>query len=358
MVMVLTTLFVRIVKQGKYDKIGNTGEWYTLVNVDGQREVVAFSKSRSTKNLRYHMHDGFITKYNQILPTGGAKIWDLKKDMEAWIYRMVYYSFLHFSNEHNIKCWFMKKITLFDDDEFLVLVVELYGTSGGHAGWSRVAVSLRQEVSVSLDVLYVRDGSLEVFGVWIRQLWAFPFRRSLTWRFWVDWSAFGWAGAPIIWFGGAATGDGSSVIYDDEGVGDGGSGDGGWELGHGGSGHGCRRRAARRRRSAPRRAGEEEEEQAASRRSRRCDGEEEEEQAASRRCDGDGRWVAMATRSLSLFVLKLWGGGGDGRWVAMFVAVRSEIVGERRRREVGGDGESLFVLKFWGEGGLGGRVLY
>ncbi|KAG5541965.1 hypothetical protein RHGRI_021707 [Rhododendron griersonianum] len=144
-------------------------------------------------------------------------------------------------------------------------------------------------------------------------------------------------------------------IYDDEGVGDGGSGDGGWELGHGGSGHGCRRRAARRRRSAPRRAGEEEEEQAASRRSRRCDGEEEEEQAASRRCDGDGRWVAMATRSLSLFVLKLWGGGGDGRWVAMFVAVRSEIVGERRRREVGGDGESLFVLKFWGEGG---RVLY
>ncbi|KAG5564839.1 hypothetical protein RHGRI_000888 [Rhododendron griersonianum] len=79
--------------------------------------------------------------------------------------------------------------------------------------------------------------------------------------------------------------------------------------------------------------GEEEEEQAASRRSRRCDGEEEEEQAASRRCDGDGRWVAMATRSLSLFVLKLWGGGGDGRWVAMFVAVRSEIVGERRRRE-------------------------
>ncbi|KAG5531373.1 hypothetical protein RHGRI_026105 [Rhododendron griersonianum] len=119
-------------------------------------------------------------------------------------------------------------------------------------------------------------------------------------------------------------------IYDDEGVGDGGSGDGGWELGHGGSGHGCRRRAARRRRSAPRRAGEEEEEQAAS---MRCDGEEEEEQAASRRCDGDGRWVAMATRSLSLFVLKLWGGGGDGRWVAMFVAVRSEIVGERRRWE-------------------------
>ncbi|KAG5531678.1 hypothetical protein RHGRI_026334 [Rhododendron griersonianum] len=92
-----------------------------------------------------------------------------------------------------------------------------------------------------------------------------------------------------------------------------------------------------------------------SKRSRRCAGEEEEEQAASRRCDGDGRWVAMATRSLSLFVLKLWGGGGDGRWVAMFVAVRSEIVGERRRREVGGDGESLFVLKFWGEGGLGGR---
>ncbi|KAG5534962.1 hypothetical protein RHGRI_022919 [Rhododendron griersonianum] len=106
-------------------------------------------------------------------------------------------------------------------------------------------------------------------------------------------------------------------IYDDEGVGDGGSGDGGWELGHGGSGHGCRRRAARRRRSAPRRAGEEEEEQVASRRSRRCDGEEEEEQAASRRCDGDERWVAMATRSLSLFILKLWGGGGDGSLKAM-----------------------------------------
>lgn len=98
-VMVLTTPFVIIVKQGKYDKIGNTGEWYALINVDGQREVVAFSKSRSTKNLKYYTHDGFITKYNQILPTGGAKIWDLRKDMEAWIYKLAYYSFLHFSNE-------------------------------------------------------------------------------------------------------------------------------------------------------------------------------------------------------------------------------------------------------------------
>lgn len=50
-------------------------------------------------------------------------------------------------------------------------MVGLYGTSGGHDGWSRVAVSLRQEVSVSLDVLYVRGAMTDVWIAGFGWLW-------------------------------------------------------------------------------------------------------------------------------------------------------------------------------------------
>ncbi|KAI8534171.1 hypothetical protein RHMOL_Rhmol10G0068400 [Rhododendron molle] len=118
-VMVLTTPFVGIVRRAKYDKIDNTGCWYALINVNGEQEDAAFSKTRSPKNLLYEGHAPFVAKYGQILPIGIATTWDLRKEMDAWLSKIIYYSFLYFSHDHNGKCWFMKYISRLDEDMFM-----------------------------------------------------------------------------------------------------------------------------------------------------------------------------------------------------------------------------------------------
>ncbi|KAI8531045.1 hypothetical protein RHMOL_Rhmol11G0107400 [Rhododendron molle] len=99
MVMVLTTPFVGIVQRAKYDKIDNTGCWYALINVNGEQEDVAFSRTRSSKNLLYEGHAPFVAKYGQILPIGIATTWNLRKEMDAWLSKIIYYSFLYFSHD-------------------------------------------------------------------------------------------------------------------------------------------------------------------------------------------------------------------------------------------------------------------
>lgn len=92
-VMDFPTLFVCCYHRHDYNPERNGGI-YSLITTCGRFEKVAFFESRGSDPLVYYASLCFIAKFGPILSVGGDQEWLYKREMDVWISKMIFFSFL------------------------------------------------------------------------------------------------------------------------------------------------------------------------------------------------------------------------------------------------------------------------
>ncbi|KAH7852913.1 hypothetical protein Vadar_030874 [Vaccinium darrowii] len=119
-VMDLPTPFVRCHYQRHDYNSERNGGIYSLVTACGRLEEVAFSESLGSDPLIYYASPRFVAKFGPILPVGGAQEWLYKREMDVWISKMIFFSFLPLTFENDEVLWLVKEITTTSVDDQLM----------------------------------------------------------------------------------------------------------------------------------------------------------------------------------------------------------------------------------------------
>lgn len=92
--MVITSSFINLASEDWGDNLGNVGSVFKLTNADGNIEDVCYSVKERGGRPIFWAFELFVSKYRQLFPMDVILTWSLKEDMDKWISRIIYHSFL------------------------------------------------------------------------------------------------------------------------------------------------------------------------------------------------------------------------------------------------------------------------
>ncbi|KAI8551265.1 hypothetical protein RHMOL_Rhmol06G0172100 [Rhododendron molle] len=85
---------------------------YYLETTAGERVICAIAIPCEGNHMRYMPVDSFVADYRALLPSGSTLEWNFRFQLAAWLDGIVYYSFLHYSEEGVGNCWHFLPISL------------------------------------------------------------------------------------------------------------------------------------------------------------------------------------------------------------------------------------------------------
>lgn len=126
--------FIRIVKQENFDDSEDYGGKYYVVDDQGICEEIGMDVRLGPNQLVYERSDDFTEKYMHFFPVGTVSVWKEKEHFDAWITKMIWFSFLCCSRQNIGPCWFVKDIT---DDNAIGYQLMSFGYEAAFQGSSR-----------------------------------------------------------------------------------------------------------------------------------------------------------------------------------------------------------------------------